>query len=176
MTTVLSPEEIFIPNTRWPNKVKPVPVADEFDHPYVLGRPRFSVENWTPDDHYAGPAILPGEIIREARARGGRGNWAQRTLKSANVPILRQGASGVAYRGGAPGPLYRDFYADEPADFWPCTRPTMEKVGMNAEIRVNPVLQGLGESRLTTAGTAVAVAAASGVAAYFLARTVLGIR
>lgn len=168
MTTVLSPEEIFLPTTRWPNKVEPVPVAEEFPHPYVLGRPRFSVQNWTPDDQYAGPALLPGEIIRESRERGGRGNWSRRTLKSASVPLLRPGAARMACRGER-----RDFYADGPADFWPCTRGSMAQVGMNAELRVVPVLSGLDETQLTGGGKALAVGALAAVATYFVARRVL---
>lgn len=170
MTTVLSPEEIFLPTTRWPNKVNPVPVAAEPEHAYVLGRPRFSVQDWTPEDHYAGPALLPGEIIREARERGGRGNFARRAIKSAEVPIFRPRIAKMACRAGAAGPLYRDFYAGEPADFWPCTRESMEKIGMNAELRVIPTLSDLGETDGNSTAKAAVVGIASAALAYWATR------
>jgi hypothetical protein len=166
VTTVLTPSEIFLPTMRGPNKVVPLPVSAP-EHPYVIGRPRFSVENWTPDDQYAGPALLPGELIRESRERGGRGNWARRSIKSTDVPIFR-GSARFACRGSA-----RDFYSDAPTDFWPCTRESMEKIGMNAEIRVNPTMIDLGETQVTGTGKAVAVAALAGLATFLIARRVL---
>ena len=172
MTTVLTPEEIFLPTTRWPNKVVPVAVSITAP-PYVLGRPRFSVQDWTPDDQYAGPALLPGEIIREARERGGRGNWAQRTINSSEVPILRPAEAELLVKSGATGPIYRDFYASGPASFWPCTKTSISKVGMQAEINVNPTFAGLAETRVTEGGKVVAIAAVAGVAAFWLARSVL---
>lgn len=172
MTTVLNREEIFLPTTRRPNKVNPMPVPGP-EEAYVIGRPRFSVQDWTPEDHYAGPALLPEMIIREARERGGRGNFARRTIKSSEVPILRPDAAALACRGGAAGPIYRDFYAGPPSDFWPCTRDSMEAVGMNAELKVIPTFAGLEETRLTDTGKALAVAGVAGVLGYFLTRRML---
>lgn len=172
MTTILTPEEIFLPTTRRPNKVIPLAVEAP-EQAYVLGRPRFSIQHWTPEDHYAGPALLPGEIIREARERGGRGNWAQKTIKSSEVPILFPSEARIACESGMPGPIYRDFYAGPPADFWPCTKTAMDKIGMQAEIKVNPTFAGLEDTRVTDTGKALAVAAVAGLAAYFITTTAL---
>ncbi|HMO94952.1 MAG TPA: hypothetical protein PKD27_02460 [Tepidiformaceae bacterium] len=176
MTTVLTPEEIFLPTTRWPNKVVPIAVSLSTEPAYVLGRPRFSVQNWTPDDQYAGPALLPGEIIREARERGGRGNWAQRTIKSSEVPILRPAEAEILERSGVPGPIYRDFYASGPASFWPCTKTSMSKIGMQAEINVNPTFADISENRMSEGGKAIAVAAVAGIAAFWIAKSMLSRR
>lgn len=153
MTTVLTREEIFLPTTRRPNKVIPVAVDPSEDQPYVIGRPRFSVQDWTPPDHYAGPAPIE-TAATQAFSRHGP--------KPTHVPILRPPVRGMT----------RDFYAPKPANFYPCTRKRMDAIGVNRTLKVNPTFRGLDGAAGDGLKTA-AVAVGAGVLTYFVARRIL---
>lgn len=150
MTTVLTSEEIFLPTTRGPNKVVPFAVEAPIDMPYVIGKPYFSVQGWTPSDHYAGPVPNPGAATPA---------FARKTLKSNCARLTPDGNC-------------RDFYAGAPADFWPCTRDSMDAVGMNRTLRVNPTFAGLGDGSGSALKVA-AVAAGAGIVAFLVTRRVL---
>jgi len=131
----------------------------------VIGRPRFSVQNWTPSDHYAGPAPVESAAT-QAFARHGP--------KPRKVPYMLPGAAEMACRGGQGGPVYRDFYADAPSDFWPCTRERMSQVGMNRELNIRPMpLAGFGETSSPDSTKAALVAVGAGVLAYWLTQRAL---